>query len=173
MPSAHEDEFDAFFRQEISLLVRHLVVQGFGRQAAKDAAQEAMIELHEQWSNVRNPAAWVRIAARRRALRGREQEVRHDVVNVMAAVPCPAIDLRTPEEEVTRKQERQEVLGLLGALPRVQQQIMAWTWDGAKPAEIALRLGIPADTVRSNLRHARNRLKQLWAESREEESDDG
>ncbi|CAM5658544.1 hypothetical protein SALBM311S_04642 [Streptomyces alboniger] len=148
LPSAHEDEFDVFFRQEIGLLVRHLVVQGFGRQAAKDAVQEAMIELHEQWPDVRNPAAWVRVAARRRALRGREQEARRDVVNVMAAAPYPDIDLRTPEEEVTRKQERQEVLGLLRALPGVQQQIMAWTWDGAKPAEIAVRLGMPAGTVR-------------------------
>ncbi|MFD3844835.1 RNA polymerase sigma factor [Streptomyces microflavus] len=172
MPSAHEDEFDAFFRQEISLLLRHLVVQGFGLQAAKDAAQEAMIELHEQWSSVRNPAAWVRIAARRRALRRREQEVRHDAVALAAATHLD-IDLRTPEEEVARKQEHQDALGLVGTLPPVQRQIMAWTWDGDKPTEIALRLGIPADTVRSNLRHARNRLKQLWAESREEESNDG
>jgi RNA polymerase sigma-70 factor (ECF subfamily) len=174
LPSAREDEFDAFCRREHSLLVRHLVVQGFQLSAAKEAAQDAMIELDEQWPDVTHPKAWVRVVARRRAFRARDEEAaRRRVVNEMAAVSRPDVDLRTPEEEVTRQQEREYVLDLLRALPDVQRRIVAWTVDGFKPAEIARHLGMSPATVRSDLRHARNRLKQLLVESREEESNSG
>ncbi|MFJ8636963.1 RNA polymerase sigma factor [Streptomyces sp. NPDC093568] len=174
MPSAREDEFVAFFRRELPLLIRHLTIRGFDTSAAKEAAQEAMVELHEQWEVVAHPTTWVRLVAIRRAIRGQNQEIaRRKVVSAMAAVSYPDVDLRTPEEQVTRQQELEEVVGLLRTLPDVQRQIVAWTWDGATPAEIARHLGTSPETVRSNLRHARNRLKQLWAKSRKEESNDG
>jgi DNA-directed RNA polymerase specialized sigma24 family protein len=43
-----------------------------------------------------------------------------------------------------------------------QRQVMAWTYDGYQPNEIAVVLGKPVTTVRSLLRHARASLRQAY-----------
>jgi RNA polymerase sigma-70 factor (ECF subfamily) len=50
-----------------------------------------------------------------------------------------------------------------------QRQILAWTYDGATPTEIAAELGMHPATVRSTLRNARAALRRLRAESGEQE----
>jgi RNA polymerase sigma-70 factor (ECF subfamily) len=49
-----------------------------------------------------------------------------------------------------------------------QRQILAWTYDGATPAEIAAELGMHPATVRSTLRNARAALRRLRAEGGEQ-----
>ena len=53
------------------------------------------------------------------------------------------------------------VTQLLDALPPAQREVMALAYDNFTAAEIAEQLGRNEETIRSNLRHARHRLKQL------------
>lgn len=48
----NDGEFDAFFRQEYPRLVLRLTVEGLELQAAKDAAQEAMVEAYRNWEEI-------------------------------------------------------------------------------------------------------------------------
>jgi DNA-directed RNA polymerase specialized sigma24 family protein len=57
--------------------------------------------------------------------------------------------------------EQQYVLRLLRALPPQQRTVAALFYDGLACEEIAELGGRPPATVRSHLRHARGRLKEL------------
>jgi DNA-directed RNA polymerase specialized sigma24 family protein len=48
-----------------------------------------------------------------------------------------------------------------------QREVLAWTYDGATPAEIAVELDMDPATVRSTLRNARAVLRRLRAEGGE------
>lgn len=160
-----DEEFDAFFRKDYPALVRHLVILGFEVQLAKDAAQEAMTLAYRDWSEVREPKAWVRVVGRRAAgrLHSRhidEQRLHAENPQSGRAAPWEALD---PHRRWEAKVEQQAVLDALLRLPPKQQEVMAWTFDGFAPVEIATQLNMPVTTVRSNLRHARNVLKDAWS----------
>ena len=58
------------------------------------------------------------------------------------------------------------VLGLLGRLPRREQEVLALcAWDGLGYAEAAVALGVPVGTVRSRLSRARRRLERSLGEA--------
>lgn len=50
-----------------------------------------------------------------------------------------------------------------------QREVLAWTYDGATPVEIAAELGMNPATVRSTLRNARAALRRLRAAGGEQE----
>jgi RNA polymerase sigma-70 factor (ECF subfamily) len=49
---------------------------------------------------------------------------------------------------------------------RRQREVLAWTYDGATPADIASELGVEPATVRSTLRNARAVLQRIRVEGR-------
>lgn len=61
-------------------------------------------------------------------------------------------------------EEKQQVLALLRRLPYEQRRVTALAMDGLGPTEIADILNKPAETARSNLRHARARLSMTVTE---------
>jgi RNA polymerase sigma-70 factor (ECF subfamily) len=67
--------------------------------------------------------------------------------------------LIAPGTDLDAFEQRHTVMRLLDLLPARQRQVMAWTYDGATPAEIADSLKISSDAVRSNLRKARIALR--------------
>ncbi|GAA3026865.1 RNA polymerase sigma factor [Streptomyces glomeratus] len=151
-------------RGEYAVLVRHVVTLGFERQLAKDAVQETMVDLFRQWSEVRDPRAWVRTTAARHAKRLKDREARQRALDTEAFIRTSST-LPGPEVGMAAKEELFIVLKALQELPEQQRSVMAWHFDGYKPSEIAHHLGVSAVTVRSNLRHARERLKPLWHET--------
>ncbi len=66
--------------------------------------------------------------------------------------------LLSPGIDIPEWEERHEVLRLLNLLPPRQRQVMAWTYDGSSPADIAAELNISAEAVRTNLKRARRTL---------------
>lgn len=140
-----------FYREFIPDLVGFLVWQGARLAEAAELAQEAMIEAHRSWSAIKYPRAWVkRVASRKYARLLATTEEPLEPVN-LSDLLCPSIDI--PEWE-----ERHEVLRLLNLLPPRQRQVMAWTYDGYSPTEIAAELNISAEAVRTNLKRARRTL---------------
>lgn len=144
------DDFDGFFRADFPALVAFLCKVGFELETARDAAAEAMLHALEAWPTLDDPRAWVRAAAGR-LLTG-PGEARPDWR--LHAAP-------QDDEELAAVLDRHDrLLALLAGLPDQQRKVLSWSLDGFTPAQIAKALRIAPATVRSNLRHVRERLKR-------------
>lgn len=151
--------FDLFFRERFSRTVVLLIALGASRADAEDAAQESMVLAWNQWNSIQEPVPWVRTVAVRaywKLARARQQLV---PVGESAPEAEPGSDLSIFADE------QQHVLRLLRALPPPQRTVAALFYDGLACEEIAEVVGRPPATVRSHLRHARGRLKELVTSS--------
>lgn len=150
--------FSAFYKHEMPRLVAFLMAMGSSIHDAKDDAQEAMRLAYSRWDTISSPRAWTRKVASSKYMR-----------RVLACQEDPAGELpeKPGREDLTHVavigQEQSRVLKLLWELPPRQRQIMAWTYDGYAPKEIAEHLGIEANTVRVTLHNARQALKERLA----------
>jgi RNA polymerase sigma-70 factor (ECF subfamily) len=70
-------------------------------------------------------------------------------------------------EESDEIENRHTFLIMMHGLPLNQRQVMAWTYDGYQPTEIAALLGKDPATVRSTLRDARAALKRKYRPAKE------
>lgn len=149
--------FDQFFVVETSRLVAFLRKAGFGTEQSRDSAQEAMMLAFQNWGNLQFPRAWVRTTAYRTACAEAVSASR----TFLAAVGGFETDRTTDPDVVVLAEERDELLRALGRLGRAQRLVLAWSLDGFDTNEIATNLDVRPATVRSNLRHARAKLKAL------------
>lgn len=149
-------EFTVFYRESAPRLVAFLRWQGASLPDAADSAQEALTLAFQQWSTLRHPYAWCRLVASRlytrRVATVHEQPV--DDLDAVAGFPLIASGA-----DLDAIEQRYVVVRLLDLLPARQRQVMAWTYDGATPTEIAESLRISPDAVRSNLYKARTALR--------------
>jgi len=69
---------------------------------------------------------------------------------------------RNPEQTLQQRERANALARALRLLPAEQRTVVEWTYDHGLPApEIAQRLGLSANTVRSRLKLARRRLATL------------
>ena len=103
-----------------------------------------------RWAEITEPRAYVyKVAGRaytRLAVHAPELSA--------GEVPEPTAVLPHPGEAEAWLQQ-QEVIQVLRALPPRQRQVLALTFDGWTPAEIAEMLGIEPDAIRASLMKAR------------------
>jgi RNA polymerase sigma factor (sigma-70 family) len=152
-PTQAATAFSAFYKAFVPTLVAFLLWQGARLHDATDIAQDTMDQAYQYWERIKNPHAWVRtVASRAYARRIASIEVENPVDEV------PETSLLPSCVDVTAFEERHDVLRLLALLPPRQRQVMAWTYDGFKPAEIAEILQIQPEAVRSSLQKARRTL---------------
>lgn len=154
---AKDEEFHLFYEQDMTRLVGFLIVQGAAPSLAADIAQDAMIEAYRRWNALDTPRAWVRVVAARSWWKLMPSGL-PDVPHEELPEPRGLLD----DAHAAEIQERHVFLALLHQLPRVQRQVMAWTYDGYRPTEIAAALGMKPATVRSALRSARTTLRTLY-----------
>lgn len=160
--STEKAEYSKFYQENVSGLVGFLVLQGWTRPDAADCVQEALIAaLPPTWATIKNPAAFCRTVAYRKAC---------DLLKQRREAPTSDSDLETagtplivPEFEDL--EQRDEFDYWLDRLPgRRQRQVMVWTYQGATSEEIAAELGIESATVRSIRRDARAMLRRFREE---------
>ncbi|WP_433788166.1 RNA polymerase sigma factor [Actinomycetospora sp. CA-101289] len=117
-----------------------------------------MAKAFHRWSTLTAPRAWARTVATRLWLKqqfgsreapGVEGEVGQDGRLLITATSSELDDLIA----------RHDFLHRIAILPPRQRQILIRSFDGETPAEIADALDMPAETVRSNLRHARKAMQ--------------
>jgi RNA polymerase sigma-70 factor (ECF subfamily) len=125
---------------------------------AEDATANAMIEAYQRWSLLENPTAWVRTAAIHDYVNRAQRDRRRPRLE-MEAVRRAFVDSVAPEPRPERD-ERDQVLAILRSLPPAQRKVMALAMDGLEQTKIAELLQVQPATVRSNLRHARERLQR-------------
>ncbi|MGM1061526.1 RNA polymerase sigma factor [Saccharothrix sp. Mg75] len=161
-------DFTAFFRDEYASVVAFLRKAGFAHDVADEATAESMVAAYRSWDAITsNRRAWVRTAARRAAVRlktAARDEARRLVEEGRGLV---ARDGAAAGDDAG-----QDLLAhLLGALPTRQRLVVAWHLDGFTSEEVATATGWSAGTVRSHLRHAKDRLRRLVEAARSEEVD--
>jgi DNA-directed RNA polymerase specialized sigma24 family protein len=145
-------EFGVFYRTTITSLVRFLVMQGATLVDAAEIAQDTLSSVYTRWCGLNNPRAWSFRVASKAWIR-KMSSVREDLTADLAA-PSPL--LRAVPADAWHV--RHELITALGMLPPRQRQVMAWTFSGYTPAEIATELQLPNEQVRANLRLARRAL---------------
>jgi RNA polymerase sigma-70 factor (ECF subfamily) len=153
-PPAEPDPtaFIDFYRSETGRLVAFLLYMGASLADATDLAQDTMIDAYRDWASLKYPRAWTRKVASRKY--GRH----------MASAEPPPVSLAgenpllPAHHDVIDFDQRHQILRLLARLPWRQRQVMAWTFDGYQPQEIAAELNITPEAVRSSLRLARRAL---------------
>ena len=159
--AARDAEFAVFYRPEFPRLVGFLMVQGAGH-LAPDIAQEAMTETYRKWDLLDRPGAWVRIVAQRqwwkRSARGGAEVPHEDLPE-----PSGMLSLAAYEQI----ENRHVLFTLLGDLTELQRQVLAWSYDGYHPTEIAVVLSKDAATVRSALREARKKVQAAYRRGEE------
>jgi RNA polymerase sigma factor (sigma-70 family) len=154
---AHE-RFASFYREEYLRTVLYLLQNGASEADAKDAAQEAMIQAYKRWDQiVVSHRAWVRKAAYSCYLRQKEKVHRETPV----VEPVPPRDCHASPADDHSEEEQLRIVALLRRLPAQQRQVAALFYDGMSLAEIANVVDKPIATVRSNLRYARIRLREM------------
>jgi RNA polymerase sigma factor (sigma-70 family) len=149
----HDAAFAKFYLDFMPRLVRFLRWQGVPFVDAENIAQDTLLQLYRHWPSVRIPAAWARRVASRRW--GRQIADSHEhPVGDLALERAGTATLLTVDD-ILALEQRYEVVRLLDTLPSRQRQILAWTYEGYTPAEIAEELGLAPEAVRANLCKAR------------------
>ncbi|MFJ8034668.1 RNA polymerase sigma factor [Streptomyces sp. NPDC096032] len=144
--------------------MRFVATLGATWEEAEDAVGEVLAELLPRWHEIRSPRAYCRLAAERAYV---NSEVR------LRKAPEAAVKgfwgAAPGASDSYEGLELDDALRHLRLLNQEQRRVMAFLFDGYKPDEIAELLEKNPDTVRSNIRHARNRLKKVLAEERARE----
>lgn len=142
------DCFATFFDSTRLHLIGFLHLQGAEHSDAIDIAHDTLDLAYEHWATIRNPRAWAFTTAIR-ALRRRQATLKR-LTTELPETLCP-----TSSRETSHSEYLHDIVQVLGTLPDQQRQVMAWSLYGHTPADIAEALELNPDTVRSNLRHAR------------------
>lgn len=158
--SEHEvAAFSAFYRADVVRLVSFLRIQGASMPEAADVAQDAMLKAYQWWPSLKSPGAWVRTVATREFIRRR---LRTNEIPVDQLLEPATSLLRddSPSARAELHEQEERVQQLLGLLPPRQRQVMAWSYDGYTPTEIAAELSVPGspvtpEAIRASLRLAR------------------
>jgi DNA-directed RNA polymerase specialized sigma24 family protein len=114
-----------------------------------------MLVLLNTWPTVRAPHAFVRTVALRMLYRVWDERKRSLDAEQRIASRKAWLETFDANEDIDA------ALELLEALPMVQRQVFALQTDGFSEKEIAEITGRKESTVRSNLRHARDKAKSV------------
>ncbi|RKF18997.1 RNA polymerase sigma factor [Micromonospora globbae] len=155
-------DFDEFFRLDYTRVIHFVRRFGATWQEAEDAAQEAMAAVYKRWNVLsdENPRGYARTVAEHAYARSRVKQRRERESFLVAGWPNPnSFDL----DDVMFRKDTRLTLWALSRLPIEQRRVFAWAMDGFSHKQIAEFLGKPEATVRSNYRHARNKLAELLA----------
>jgi RNA polymerase sigma factor (sigma-70 family) len=164
---SHAEAFAGFYRSSAPRLVAFLRWQGASLPDAAECAQEALTEAFQKWHLIHEPHAWCRtVASRCYARRVGTVEDPVDDIEAISGGPLLASNV-----DFDRIEQSHHVLRLLDLLPARQRQVMAWTYDGVAPTEIADALQITPEAVRSNLYKARMTLRYHLAQQADFEAD--
>ncbi|WP_455410064.1 sigma-70 family RNA polymerase sigma factor [Streptomyces hiroshimensis] len=145
-----DEEFSSFYRSTVRKLIGFLMNHGADLPLAADIVQDVMIKAYERWADIDDPSAWAHKVASRALIR-KVADIREDPVE---RIPEPTSLLPCPDA-VAEWEVRHDMLRLLRNLPPRQRQVLAWTFAGRTPSEIAEQLGLTPEAVRASLKKAR------------------
>jgi len=162
--------FESFYETELPQLIIFLVKQGASWDDAFDVGQECCVKAFERWHKISEPATWIRTTAVREYCR-RQARSREEITRAL----CGGWEPRPHFDKLDVHAEEAAVYEAIASLPPRQAEVMAWTYDGYQPAEIAKILTglhpheppIAPEAIRASLYQARKTLKTLLGPKKE------
>lgn len=149
------DTFDAFWAGDHAAVLALAAALTGDWGVAEDITQDAFGAAHRKWSQIDNPAAWVRRVVANRAASHWRRRTREAAAFARLAARTNTVVLG-PEPDEFWAQVR--------ALPRRQAQVVVLRYlDDLSISEIATVLGIAEGTVKATLSHARAALARSLA----------
>jgi RNA polymerase sigma-70 factor (ECF subfamily) len=153
--------FEQLFRYYAPRLQSYMVRVGMGREAAEDLVQETLAEVWRKAAlyraDIAGVSTWIFTIARNRRI-DRLRGMRY------AEVPLDAGRYEEHAEEVdyVRTADACGLIERMGLLPEEQQQVIRLAYlEGLSHTEIGTRLDLPLGTVKSRLRLAFGKLREL------------
>ncbi|MGW5079569.1 RNA polymerase sigma factor [Micromonospora echinospora] len=148
------EEFSAFYRDYATRLAAFLVSIGVPQADALDIMQETMHKAYQRWRKIEHPKAWVKATA---------SKAYAERLAKLDPVPVEDIADRLPvvPNGADVADAKHDILTALRQLPMRQRQVLAWSFEGHTPAEIADQLRMTAEAVRSSLYKGRKKLVEL------------
>ncbi|MEV7167462.1 sigma-70 family RNA polymerase sigma factor [Streptomyces microflavus] len=153
--------FEDFFREEYLRVVYSIMRLGAGLAEAEDVASDAMYRTLTRWADIADPAAYTHTCARHAYFARARQKAGEAPLEDGALSEEPTPDLL---DLLDLKDQERRVHGVLARLPRAQRTVMHLHYAGLSTEDIARELKMQEATVRSNLRHARQRLRTLLSD---------
>lgn len=172
-------EFGRLFERYYPVVRRFFATRGFSSEECLDLAQETFLNVFKGLDTFRadaSPETWLYCIAkyvRSNALRSRftakrggnfkeiavpfasEEELFDELLEIQACLPTALDNLLLEEQKVA-------VRRALSSLPPQMRQVVLLRIDGGyKYREVAEVLGISIETVKTQLFHARRRLKEM------------
>jgi RNA polymerase sigma-70 factor (ECF subfamily) len=157
--------FEALYRRHEQRVWRYLQRQTGNRATADDLMQEVWFAVARDAANYQPTArftTWLFTIAHHRVIdsvRARRREVALDTTELVAdpaAGPLPTVEARDRSEAL---------LAAVSRLPEEQRSALVLQLDADLPVEaIATVTGCSFETVKSRLRYARSRLRELLTE---------
>lgn len=168
--AVHQDRqaFAALFRFYAPRLKSFLLRQGFSDSECEDLIQEAMLNVWRRAASFdiakAGVSTWIFTIARNAGIDRRRREARalqpayEDPVEEFDPAP-------SAEGELISRQNEAQVRAALERLPPDQATVIRLSYYSDNPqSEISKALGIPLGTVKSRMRLALQRLRQLMEE---------
>jgi RNA polymerase sigma factor (sigma-70 family) len=151
------EDFEDFFRSFFPQAVGYVMANGYDRETAIGATQDAMLAAYRSWTVITHPRAWIMKVAYRKALDQTKRQPREQLV---AEFNDEQFGTLQPAED-----NWEQLLGLLAGLPAVQRKILFLRVAGYTPDDIAAEMGGSAASVRSSLRKARETVRRRLLQS--------
>jgi RNA polymerase sigma-70 factor (sigma-E family) len=156
--SGFDDALVDLYRTHAKALVDMLWVFVGDRGEAEDLCQEAFMRLQRSWRRIdpeRNAGAYLRTTAFNLARSGFRRRVVAQRLR-----PGPEPESAAADEGVELRDDQRQLLDALRRLPARQREcVVLRYWEDQSDAEIAATLGISANSVKTHLRRAMERLE--------------
>jgi RNA polymerase sigma factor (sigma-70 family) len=159
-------EFEDFYRRDFRSAMKFMLSQGATFDQAKDAVDFAMGVLAKKWDTRDTPGAYVRTVAKHHFWEQRARGAKASLGHIQRGDWI--LNAGLGEADLNVWDDLEWVRSTLAGLPPEQRSVMALTFDGYEPKEIAELLGKTAGAVRFNLHAARSRLKAELSRRRPE-----
>lgn len=163
MPAGSLAEYKSFYKNAVPQLAAYLVaVYNASKHEAAECAHDALVQYLHRRTSIRHPMAWCRQAAKSTFLKRM-----YDALESFAEIPATGAPLYGSDNtEDPDKTQRATLLPLIAQLAPRQREVVTLVLAGYSNQEIAEELGLSEDVVRSNVRHAKERLKELYDDQR-------
>jgi len=152
-----------FERYEMGLF-HFLIGMLHNHHQAEDALQETFIKALEHIPSIRAESfkSWLFTVAFRQAMLVKRKQKRRAEQPEDAALGFAATEL-TPDDQVLRSEQIQQVRCLLDQLPPMQRDVIrARIYDGKPFRQIAMDQGCPLNTALARMHEGLKRLRTLW-----------
>lgn len=133
-------------------------------ELAADISQQSWLKLVEQRQQFQGNCSfktWLFSLARNALIDEFRHQTRWGFTEITEQTLLPATDANPAEQQLSDKQQQQQLDWAIRQLPVLQQEALILQLEGFSLAEIAIIAHSPAETVKSRLRHARVTLGSL------------